>query len=411
MLPQSIASVVQAAINTDRGVELDIYIVSTILEQRRPDRGGRAARPATPPRRFAINLTPLSLLDPAVRGDRARRHRSARPASIRTSITIECTEQQSVPDIGQLQRQVKALRKLGFGFAVDDAGAGYASFALIAALRPSVIKIDREIVHGIGHDDAKQALVEAFVSFGRRIGAHLLAEGIERRADLAALTDARRRARPGLPARAARRRSRPPPRRSPSSRPSPGAALAYHRGHEPSRSPTTSGPSSTDERYATIATIDPDGAPRQAVVWYTVDGDEIVINSAVGRRWPANLLRDPRISLAVIDAADGYRWVGLIGTVRAVTDQATAQADIAAMARRYRRGARRGRADSSATGSSARSGSRFRIQPDRRPRPPRLNDALRAPALVAADRLAGLPRCGPRRRRRPAGIRSGRGIT
>jgi EAL domain-containing protein (putative c-di-GMP-specific phosphodiesterase class I) len=83
---------------------------------------------------------------------------------------------------------VKALRRVGFGFAIDDAGAGYASFALIAALRPTVIKIDREIVAGIARDDAKQALVEAFVAFGRRIGARLLAEGIERRADLAMVT-------------------------------------------------------------------------------------------------------------------------------------------------------------------------------------------------------------------------------
>jgi len=51
-----------------------------------------------------------------------------------------------------------------------------------------VIKIDREIIHGIGHDSAKQALVEAFVSFARRIGARLLAEGVERRADLAVLS-------------------------------------------------------------------------------------------------------------------------------------------------------------------------------------------------------------------------------
>jgi EAL domain-containing protein (putative c-di-GMP-specific phosphodiesterase class I) len=87
-----------------------------------------------------------------------------------------------------LVKQVKALRRIGFGFAIDDAGAGYASFSLIAALRPSVIKIDREIAFGIARDDAKQALVEAFVSFGGRIGALLLAEGIERRADLAMLT-------------------------------------------------------------------------------------------------------------------------------------------------------------------------------------------------------------------------------
>ena len=90
-----------------------------------------------------------------------------------------------------------------------------------------------------------------------------------------------------------------------------------------------------DTRYATISTNDPDGSPHQAVVWYTVDGDEIVINSALGRRWPTNLLRDPRIAFSVIDAADGYRWVGLTGRVRTITDWATTQADIAGMARRY----------------------------------------------------------------------------
>jgi PPOX class probable F420-dependent enzyme len=88
-------------------------------------------------------------------------------------------------------------------------------------------------------------------------------------------------------------------------------------------------------RFATIATIDPDGAPRQAVVWYTLEGDEIVINSAVGRRWPSNLVRDPRVSFLVVDDADGYYWVGLSGVVTVVEDQPTAQADIAGMARRY----------------------------------------------------------------------------
>jgi PPOX class probable F420-dependent enzyme len=90
-----------------------------------------------------------------------------------------------------------------------------------------------------------------------------------------------------------------------------------------------------DTRFATIATIDPDGSPRQAVVWYAIHGDEIVLNSAVGRRWPSNLRRDPRVALSVIDRADGYRWLGLTGVVTPVEDQAIAQADIAGMARRY----------------------------------------------------------------------------
>jgi len=87
-------------------------------------------------------------------------------------------------------------------------------------------------------------------------------------------------------------------------------------------------------RFATIATTDDDGAPRQAVIWFLLDGDTIVINSLEGRRWPSNLRRDPRISLAVTDASD-QTWVGLTGTVEVVEDQARAQADIAAMARRY----------------------------------------------------------------------------
>jgi len=185
MLPQSITTVVQAAIETGRMVDLDRYIVATILgEVGRLETISRGF--GNPPRRFAINLAPLSLLDPAF-------HASALRSQVRAvgldprQITIECTEQQPIADIKQLRRRVSALRRLGFGFAVDDAGAGYASFALIAAVRPSVIKIDREIVHGIGRDIAKQALVEAFVSFGQRIGAQVLAEGIERRADLAAL--------------------------------------------------------------------------------------------------------------------------------------------------------------------------------------------------------------------------------
>jgi PPOX class probable F420-dependent enzyme len=88
-------------------------------------------------------------------------------------------------------------------------------------------------------------------------------------------------------------------------------------------------------RFATIATSDADGRPRQAVIWYLLEGDELVVNSRVGRRWPTNLLRDHRISVAVIDAANGLDWVGLTGIAEPVTDQVQAQADIAAMARRY----------------------------------------------------------------------------
>jgi PPOX class probable F420-dependent enzyme len=89
-----------------------------------------------------------------------------------------------------------------------------------------------------------------------------------------------------------------------------------------------------EPRYAAVATVDEDGAPRQAVVWFLLDGETIVVNSLEGRRWPTNLRRDPRISIAVTDA-QRQSWVGLTGTVEIVDDQPQAQADIAAMAHRY----------------------------------------------------------------------------
>jgi EAL domain-containing protein (putative c-di-GMP-specific phosphodiesterase class I) len=185
MLPQTVAGIVHAAIGTDRSVELDTFIVKLILSRLGELMESGAVEA---PLRVAINFTPASLLD-------SRFEASAFADMVRAAgltpeqITLECTEQQAVSDVVPLKRQVRALRSLGFGFAVDDAGAGYASFRLIAALRPSIIKIDREIVEGVRLDDAKQALVEAFVSFGRRIGARLVAEGIETRRDLATLTE------------------------------------------------------------------------------------------------------------------------------------------------------------------------------------------------------------------------------
>jgi PPOX class probable F420-dependent enzyme len=87
-----------------------------------------------------------------------------------------------------------------------------------------------------------------------------------------------------------------------------------------------------DRRYAIVATLNPDGSPHQAVVWYLLgpDGESVVVNSAEGRRWPSNLRRDSRMSFAV---EDGREWVSLTGTVEIVDEPASAQADIAAMAR------------------------------------------------------------------------------
>jgi PPOX class probable F420-dependent enzyme len=84
--------------------------------------------------------------------------------------------------------------------------------------------------------------------------------------------------------------------------------------------------------FGTLSTLQPDGSPLQAVVWFALRGDDLLVNSAVGRHWPAILQRDPRFSMLV---EAGYEWVGVRGVAEMLSDPKQAQADIAALAHHY----------------------------------------------------------------------------
>lgn len=184
---QTIADVGKAAVAAKREVDLDSFIVEATLariaEVVEPGPAGQRMR-------FGINVLPASLLAPSFEaGALAERVRGVGLSP--GQIVIECIEHQAIHDVPHMKEQVRALRDLDFGFAVDNVGAGYAGFSGMAALEPSIIKFCRELVSGVGNKDAeaKKALVEACVSFSRRIGARTVAEGIENRKDLLALQD------------------------------------------------------------------------------------------------------------------------------------------------------------------------------------------------------------------------------
>jgi len=88
---------------------------------------------------------------------------------------------------------------------------------------------------------------------------------------------------------------------------------------------------------ASVATTDPDGAPRQAVAWYRREPDDrILLNSRTPRRWCTNLLRDGRVALSIVDGNDPYRWLGVTGVVDEVVDDVgQAREDIVSLAHRY----------------------------------------------------------------------------
>jgi EAL domain-containing protein (putative c-di-GMP-specific phosphodiesterase class I) len=102
-------------------------------------------------------------------------------------IVLEVTEHSSIDDYSELASALEPLRKRGLLLAVDDAGAGYASFRHILQLSPDLIKLDISLVRGIDRDRTRRALASALVRFAEEIGSRIVAEGVETTAELAVL--------------------------------------------------------------------------------------------------------------------------------------------------------------------------------------------------------------------------------
>ena len=136
------------------------------------------ARDALPPNCFlTVNVSPDLLTDPVVRA-------VWRDQGDLSGVVVELTEQAPITSYTALEGDLAALRAAGALIAVDDAGAGYAGLRHLLVLRPSIIKLDRELVRDVDLDEAKAALVEMVGTFASRIDAWLLAEGIERDGEL-----------------------------------------------------------------------------------------------------------------------------------------------------------------------------------------------------------------------------------
>jgi PPOX class probable F420-dependent enzyme len=85
--------------------------------------------------------------------------------------------------------------------------------------------------------------------------------------------------------------------------------------------------------YAVIATLNANGSIHQTIIWIGAEGDAVTVNSAVGRLWPSNLERDPRVTVVVYEAGNPYNFVEIRGTASGTTEGADEH--INALAKKY----------------------------------------------------------------------------
>lgn len=85
--------------------------------------------------------------------------------------------------------------------------------------------------------------------------------------------------------------------------------------------------------HAVLSTQNGDGSILSTVVWIAHEDGELFVNSALGRRWPTNLERDPNATVVVMAPENPYTFVEIRGTVRASTERGLQ--DINRLAHKY----------------------------------------------------------------------------
>jgi EAL domain-containing protein (putative c-di-GMP-specific phosphodiesterase class I) len=133
----------------------------------------------------SVNVSARSLLDPTLPAqiaDLLRRHRL--PAA---QLVLEITESVAVSDEEIVDEVLGSLRAMGVQLSVDDFGTGYSSLSFITRIEVDELKVDRSFVDDMIESPAAEAVVRGAVELGARLGARVVAEGVETAEQRAAL--------------------------------------------------------------------------------------------------------------------------------------------------------------------------------------------------------------------------------
>lgn len=89
------------------------------------------------------------------------------------------------------------------------------------------------------------------------------------------------------------------------------------------------------KNLAHVATLMEDGSPQVTPVWVSLDGDRVLINTAVGRLKDKNLRRDARVAISAVDPENPYAPLLIRGRVAEMIEGDEADEHINALAKKY----------------------------------------------------------------------------
>ena len=102
-------------------------------------------------------------------------------------VYLEITESVPLSHFALCQTIFNEVRGRGVSMVVDDLGAGFSNLKYIADLHPRIVKLDRVLVAGLTRRTRMFTLVAGIVEICVKLGAKVVAEGIETAAELDAV--------------------------------------------------------------------------------------------------------------------------------------------------------------------------------------------------------------------------------
>jgi len=161
--------------------EIDLRVVGRVLEYvSAPERKDEKMR-------YSVNLSRVSISDP--HWVRKFAKMIAATDCARNQLVFEITETAAMSDVDVTQQFIREVKQLGCRFALDDFGAGFSSFYYLKRFDADYLKIDGAFVRDLLTDEGNRIFVKALCEVAHGLKKQVIAEWVEDREVMKALTD------------------------------------------------------------------------------------------------------------------------------------------------------------------------------------------------------------------------------
>ncbi len=175
------AEFIPIAETTDQIHRIGSWVVNEACRQ------GKSWLEAGTPRTIAINISPVQFATHTLVAEllAALTCHGLPPELLR----VEITEGAAIADLPRAIEQLDQLRAAGIEIDLDDFGTGHSSLAMLRYLPLSAVKIDKAFIDNIDTTPADAMLVRGVIDAAHALGLSVIAEGVERAAQLQCLKE------------------------------------------------------------------------------------------------------------------------------------------------------------------------------------------------------------------------------